>query len=230
MSLKIVVIDDEPAAITVVQKMIETFIPGYTVAGSASDALSGIQEINRHKPDIVLLDVQMPGIDGLEMLSLINERQFRVIITSAHEHFALRAIRQRVDDYLLKPFSVDELEAVLKKLKSQDDAKSKSSIRIHSKNETLFIRTSDIHFIKAEGRYSEVVTTQGTYTVSKNLGELEEEIANPGFFRAHRSFLVNRQFVKNLNRNDGGFIQMENGTEIELSRRKKADFVKFMEG
>lgn len=230
--MKILIVDDEAAAVTVVKSMVESYIPEFTVVGSASDAISGIQAINRLEPDIVMLDVHMPGIDGLEMLSLIKERNFKVIVTSAHEHFAIRAIRQKVDDYLLKPFSVDELETVLEKLKrpSSTDHSNRSSLKVNNKSETLFIKTSEIYFIRAEGRYSEVYTAKGKFTISKNLGELESELIRSAFFRAHRSYLVNRHYVRNISKNDGGFIVMEGGTEIELSRRKKADFIRFMEG
>jgi two-component system, LytTR family, response regulator len=231
MQIKAVIIDDEKNAIVTLEAMLTAFFGHVVVAGKASNAIDGIKEIRRARPDILFLDVSMPGIDGLEMLELLESRDFKVIITSAHEKHALRAIKNKVDDFLVKPINIEELEKIITVLTSEKQITQNGKadwIKLVDKNETLFIKQDEIKYIRAEGRYSSVICENRKFLVTKNLGEFEAELSKSLFFRIHRSFIINSHFVKNISSHDGGFIVLHDGTEIEISRRRKVEFVEFM--
>jgi len=231
--MKAILIDDEENALTTLQAMMSSFLPHVEIIGIATEGIQGIKLIRALKPDMVFLDINMPGLDGFEMLELIETRNFKVVVTSAHERYALKAIKNKVYDYLLKPINIDELEKVVnsiaEELKQTTGKNSSSLIKIASKKGTAFVKKEEIYYIKADGRYSEMVCQHNEkHYVTKNIGEFEEELKDSRFFRVHKSYLVNCMYVKNISSQDGGFIHLENGLSIEISRRKKAEFLKFL--
>jgi two-component system LytT family response regulator len=228
--MKVIIIDDERNAIITLVAMISGFFENVEVVGTALNGEEGLALLEKKDADLVLLDINMPGMNGLEMLEKIEERNFKVVITSAHEKFALKAIKHKVYDYLLKPINIDELEKVIATVKSEMQEKNiKRFIKIGDKKNTRHIKLEDVYFVKADGRYSEVnCVDKQKYYVSRNIGEFEEELKHEQFFRVHKSFLVNCRYVQNISSGDGGNVEMENGVIIEISRRKKVEFIEFL--
>jgi len=156
MQLKAILIDDEPDALTVLEGMLQSFVKNVVVAGKANSALQGIKEIHRVKPQIVFLDINMPGIDGFEMLELLGSHTCKVIITSANEKHALKALKLKVADFLLKPINVEELEKAVSTIEAELAGPPLSInsglVRLMVRQETFFVRQDDIRYIHAEGR------------------------------------------------------------------------------
>lgn len=236
MPLKAIIIDDEKDAVFALRKMLEQFCTGVVVAGEASNALSGLKLIQQVQPDVVFLDVEMPGGTGFEMLETFEGSPFSVVFTTAYQQYAISAIRAGAADYLLKPIDVEELrnaiarvEARLAEQRTSRPSYEEYKVKIVQQNGTFFLPCQDILCIEGDGRYSTIFGTDGkTHLVSRNLKEFEEELAPYRFFRVHKSFLVNCRHVVRISHSDGGFAVMSDGRQIEISRRKKVEFQEFM--
>lgn len=232
--LRVLLIDDEKNALTALRKMLEQFCPDVTVVGEAQTALEGLRLIRQCEPDLVFLDVEMPGGTGFDLLETLDKRTFTTIFTTAHEQYSIPAIRAGAVDYLLKPVSLDELRNAIKRVNDQREksvtvASGEQRISISNTDGTWFVSANDVVCIEGDGRYSRFFLTDGKdHLVSRNLGELEEELGAMHFFRVHKSWLVNCRHVKQISSADGGFAVLSNGKEIEISRRKKAEFMRMM--
>jgi two-component system, LytTR family, response regulator len=232
--LKVLLIDDEKNALSALRKLLEQFCPDVQVVGEAQTALEGLRLIRQQSPDIVFLDVEMPGGTGFDLLEALDKINFSTIFTTAHEQYTIPAIRAGASDYLLKPVSVDELRAAIQRvaIKGKAGYGTSEDLRVSVSNHkgTWFVPVTDIVYIEAEGRYSRFFLMGGEeYPVSKNLGELQSELSPMKFFRVHKSWLVNCRHVTRISSSDGGFAIMSNGKEIEISRRRRAEFMRMME-
>lgn len=233
--MKVLLIDDEKNALTALRRMIEQFCPGVTVAGEAQTAIEGLRLIKQLAPDVVFLDVEMPGGTGFDLLNNIDEKRFNVVFTTAHEHYAIPALRSGAADYLLKPVSIDELRNAIARLSSAKENQTGVSpehqrYKIITPEGTWFMPYAEIICIQGEGRYSRIfVGDNKEYVVAHNLGEIEKELSAARFFRVHKSWLVNCMHVRQIANRDGGFAVLSNGKEIEISRRKKAEFIQLLE-
>jgi two-component system LytT family response regulator len=233
--LKALLIDDEKNALTALRKMLEQFCPDVTVIGEAQTALEGIRLIRQQEPDVLFLDVEMPGGTGFDLLDTLDKKTFATIFTTAHEQYTLPALRSGATDYLLKPISLDELRASIKRViekkeKNRIAVKENPRVSISNSEGILFVPATDIICVEGDGRYSRFYLVDGKeHVISRNLGELEEELRASKFFRVHKSWLVNCQHVTKISSRDGGFAILSNGKEIEISRRKKAEFMQMMQ-
>jgi two-component system, LytTR family, response regulator len=231
--LKTIIVDDEPDAILVLKTMIQDFCDDVEVVGIAGNAIQAIKLIKERRPDVLFLDVEMPGGTGFDLLEAIGEPKPQVIFITAYNRHAIKAIRSNALDYLLKPVDVDELRAAVKKAAEKagkTDRELKTSvIRLCGQEGIVLTEIRDIIYIKGEGRYSTVSFTDGKKVlVVKNLKEFEDELAGNFFYRVHKSHLVNCNHVKKIANKDGGFIELSNGESVEVSRRKKSDFLGFL--
>lgn len=232
--LRALLIDDEKNALSALRKLLEQFCPEVHVIGEAQTALDGLRLIRQQNPDIVFLDVEMPGGTGFDLLEALDKKNFSVIFTTAHEQYTIPAIRAGASDYLLKPVSLEELRAAIHRVSGKGKAGLATTedfrVSVSNNKGTWFVPVTDIIYIEAEGRYSRFFLTGGVeYPVSKNLGELQSELAHMKFFRVHKSWLVNCRHVMRIASSDGGFAILSNGKEIEISRRRRADFMRMME-
>jgi two-component system, LytTR family, response regulator len=228
--MRVIIIDDEKNAITALRAMLEEFVKSAEVVGTASNGKEGLELINNVKADVILLDMNMPKMDGIEMLENLGSRDFKVVITSAYEDYAIKAIKNRAFDYLLKPINVKDLEKVMAAIEKELRERTSSRlIKFSDKKGIVHVKLDDIFYFKGDGRYSEVNCANGQkYYISKNLGEYEEELKREFFFRAHKSYLINCKHVVSMNNLDGGNVELTNGASIPISRHKKTEFVEFM--
>lgn len=222
--LNIVIIDDEPDAITVIKGLVEMFCTGVVIAGTAQSAAEGINIIKRINPQVVLLDIDMPGGNGFSLLQSFEERNFKVIFITASSDFAVRALRAGADDYLLKPVSPLELVQAFEKIKQEISRPVvlMQKVALPEKSGYYYAAPADIIHIEGDGSYATVVLKNGLKKlVSKNIKSFENQLAAHGFVRCHQSHLVNIAEVRQLKKEDGVFLVMSNGDKIAVSRAKK---------
>jgi two-component system, LytTR family, response regulator len=229
---KIVIIDDEPDAIAVIRGLIDMFCDDVEIVGTALTAVEGIAVIRNEKPDVVLLDIQMPGATGFELLDAFAKRSFKVIFITASSEFAIKALREKAEDYLLKPVNPIELKKALERLRlNTTQSANPQRIAIPDKNGYHYIQPSDIVYIEGDGSYVSLVLKNGEKRIaSRNIKTFDEQLSPGGFIRCHQSFLVNPDEVSQLRRTDGVFLVMSNGSEVPVSRAKKEMVLKRLNG
>lgn len=237
--IKAVIIDDELHCIKALLNDLEMYCPRVTVMETCRSAKEGILAIKQVTPDLVFLDVEMPWMNGFEMLELIPEINFKLIFTTAYDQFAARAFRFSAVDYLLKPIDANELQqavvkveqAILDKqgnshisnlLRNAKTPVNEQKIAIPTREGFEFIAIDNVLYCKASGSYTEIVLrSQRTILLSRSLGETEQLLPTEIFDRIHHSYLVNIQHVKQLVKSSGTFVVMENGDELSVSKSKK---------
>lgn len=240
-TLKAIIIDDEERARKTLSTLIREYVPEITVADMASNVPDGVLSINKHKPDVVFLDIEMPDYNGFELLNFFREIDFDIVFVTAYSEYALRAFEVSATDYILKPVEVDSIRATLEKIKnrnhrhgikqklellketvSSDEIKK---IALPMGDGLLFVETAKIILIEADGAYSSVHINDGsTLVVSKNLKFFEDILENKkNFYRPHRSHLINLNYIKKYHRGENNII-MDNQTSVSISRDKKNEF------
>lgn len=239
--LKAIIIDDEPKGRNILLQLISQNCPQLKVVATAGGADEGIRLIDLWKPDVVFLDVEMPGKNGFDMLTELGRVDFKVIFVSAHNHYALNAIKLSALDFLLKPVDLDDLKKAVQRLPVQQAQSAQQvphllqqlqqpktnfgKIAITSVNAIEFINISDIIYCKADNVYTEVHLSDSAIICTKNLKEFDDILQQHFFFRVHHSYLINLNHIKKYIKGDGGSVIMSNGTEIEVSRRRKTAFL-----
>ena len=241
--IKTVIIDDEPLAREMLKAIVSENCPELEVVATAEDVLSGLKMIQQYKPEIVFLDIEMPGYSGFQLLDFFDKIDFQVIFTTAHAEFALRAFQVSAADYILKPIQIEHVVRAVKKASvlRGDTEKSNETIKVLKDNfkegkitkialpvagGLMFVSPEDIVYFAAEGAYTRILLENGSkLLISKKLKEFEDVFEGyPAFFRTHRSYMINLKFVNQFNRRDGGVIVMQNGDEILLAKERKDDF------
>ncbi len=227
------IVDDEQNAVDALAAMLKKkFIQQVIICGSSIKASVAIDEIEQMKPDVVFLDVEMPEMNGLQLLKHFPERSFDVIFTTAHEKYALPALKASVTDYLVKPLSPQDVYDALQKCLQKMATKDKSNqpviqkISIASVNGILMVSTGDIIRIEAQNNYSHFhFTNRPKIIVSKTLKEFEEQLSACNFFRIHQSHLINLRYVEAVQSSNGDYVLLQQGHKVEISRRKKPEFL-----
>jgi two-component system, LytTR family, response regulator len=234
--MRIIIVDDELNARLALAGILADSFPEVEVLSLCKDIPEAIKAIHKHQPDLVFLDISMPGYSGLELFDFFEDDQinFRVVFVTAHAEFALNAFGLNALDYLLKPIKIVEVERALKKMSSQKESlkivKNKISshlsqqekIALQTGEGLLFLEIENIIYLKADGSYTHFFTTDNKkITISKRLAEFEK-LENMGkFMRIHRSHLVNINQIEKLLKQDGGTLIMTNGAELSISNDKK---------
>lgn len=242
MSINAIIIDDEQLSIDVLEWEIQGLSHQIEIIGKSTDPKEGIKLIQELRPDVLFLDIEMPGMTGLEMLSKLETIDFNIIFTTAYDHYALDAIKNEALDYLLKPIQKEDLErAVLRHLsKSQDDIGLKiesifnkimhddqgENIVIPTAEGLEFIKVDDILRCESSSNYTYIyMRNGGKMLVSKTLKDVEAMIQSEHFQRIHKSHLINFNCIKRYLKSEGGKIVLEDGSEVPISRTKKGDFL-----
>ncbi len=242
--VKSILIDDEQSQRQNLGKLIHNCCPELEIIGEANSMESGKDAIIKYEPDLVFLDVEMPGGSGFDLLQMLSAINFAIIFVTAYEKYALEAIRFSALDFLLKPVQEEELlRAVgrvglirqaeyLKKIDLLHENRQKlDKIALPSPDGLRFIRISEIIRCQADGNYTWFHLKNGEkILVTTTLKEYDELLNSHNFFRIHHSHLVNLDAVSRYKRGEGGFAILEDGSEIEVSRRRKEEFLKIMKG
>ncbi len=231
--LKCYILDDEQQAVDALVALLNKKFSGQVlVVGSSIHARIAIDEIDSLQPEVLFLDVEMPEMNGLDVLKHFPQRNFHVIFTTAHEKYALPALKAAATDYLVKPLSpqdvFDALQKCMPRNLSFEEPKLNSGGRItlSTVNELLLINTDDIIRVEADNNYSIFYfTNRPRLLISKTLKEFELQLLNYDFFRIHQSHLINLIHVESVLNPDGGYVMMKQGHKVEISRRRKAEFL-----
>lgn len=238
----VILIDDEPGARAVIREFLKHSFPDLNVIGEAAGIKEGFLLFNQLKPDLVFLDIELEDGTGFELLDKIQHENCKVVFTTGHNDFAIKAFRYNAIDYLLKPIDPDEFTVAVKKaiehmamgsqakqfLQLLDTTKNKSFDRIAltTSDGLVFASTQDITRIETYGNYCFVFMSDGErLLVSRNLKEFEEMLPEPDFFRIHQSHMVNTSFVRKFIKGEGDHVLMTDGSKVPVSRRRKEDFI-----
>ena len=246
MAITAIIIDDEQNARFNLKILIEDFCPEVNVIGEAESAEQARTLIEEQKPDLLFLDINMPNEDGFDLLESIEDKNFSVIFITAHNQYALKAIKAGAIDYLEKPIDVEDLQKAVAKISGSSekigniDVESIRSILDKYQNESKvdtiaiptltgyeIIKTADIIRLEADESYTKIFLNDGKKcTSSMTIARYEKVLNKNVFFRVHKSHIINtRDHLKEFNRHEGNVAIMDNGTAIPVSRRKLTEFI-----
>lgn len=251
--IRTIIVDDEPSAINVVSLLLrKQYSTEVEVIATANEPVEAQELINKYCPDLVFMDIEMPGMSGIDLVKTLVNPNFYLVFVTAYDAYAVEAFELSAIDYLLKPVGLDKVIRVIEKVKSNKSLtggqlqsqlhkleKLLSSHKEHEDNrigiatsdKILFVNVKEILFCEAKGSYSIVYLNDGKkLTASKLLRDFEEQLLQYNFFRIHHSILVNLNKIKEFQRNDGGAVVMENGQKLEVSQRKRKEFLQAIEG
>jgi two-component system, LytTR family, response regulator len=232
-NLKAIIVDDEFHGRENLKKIMETYCPEIEILGVADSVVNARNLVDRLRPDVVFLDINMPVLDGFDFLKEFDERNFLVVFVSAHEEFGINAVKAGAADYLLKPINIKELKQTVKKLLS---LQSKSSILNNKQNAEKIVLPSsngfnviaidDIIRLEGDGCYTKVVIKDSKNpVVSRTLKDFEETLPKEKFFRIHKSHIINLKYIKDYSKVSGNYVTMIDGSRIEISRRRAPEFI-----
>jgi two-component system LytT family response regulator len=248
--IKTLIIDDETNARGAIKNLLQHLNLPVEVVGEASNAAEGFEKINSLQPELLFLDIQMPGKSGIELMQEMNRDNMQVIFVTAHQGFAIQALKLSAIDYILKPVDPTDLkEAVEKALKQknklaseqmllfqqalqylqQPQLKAPRKLALSTSEGILFTEIKDIIWIESLTGYCKFyLQAQRPVVVSKNLKEYEDLLSPHYFFRTHQSSIVNLSHIKKYVRGEGGQVWMSDGSEIEVARRRKEELLNKM--
>lgn len=240
--IKAVIIDDEACFQEMIQILVDDYFPDVKVVASAQRVEDAINAIETHKPDLVFLDIEIVGGTGFHVLQKLKNRDFKLIFITAFNEFAIQAIKFSAIDYILKPINEFEFKAGVEKaiqeIEKQEkqspfdqlfnnyQEKSEKKLVLRTAQDLHVVDVSDIIRCQADNVYTTFFLTSGEkIVVSKGLGEYVELLENYGFVRPHQSHLVNLNFIKKMDKSDGGFLILKDKTEIPVSARRKQQLI-----
>ncbi len=246
--IRCILIDDEKNALEMMEWLLKTYCPEVEIAAMCNSSEQGVEMINKLRPDVVFLDIEMPKMNGFDMLEKFDNIFFDVVFCTAYDQFAIKAFKYSALDYLLKPVDPDDLKAAVKRIQQKRNSPSGQQIELllHTMKQgnkitpqrvalttgdgLIFVPTLDIIYCEAESNYTNVVLTGGKkILVSKVLKDIDEVLSGPDFYRVHSSFVININRIKKLVRGDGGYIVMDNDAIVNISRSKRQEFMELFE-
>ncbi|AFK03634.1 two component transcriptional regulator, LytTR family [Emticicia oligotrophica DSM 17448] len=245
---KAIIVDDENRSVETLRIILQQFCSNeIEIVGTANSIDEAYTLIQTVAPHIVFLDVEMPHGSGFDLLERISKPNFEVIFTTGFDRYAVTAIKFSALDYLLKPINIEEVIEAVSKAKKRIEGKhtqnnlehlinnlrhprdKNNKIPISVVNGFQFVPVNTIEYCEADDDYTYIhLTDNQKLTVSKNIKEFEDILANYDFFRIHHSFLVNRDYIKKYVKGEGGTILTEHGHELPVSRRRKQEFLEWL--
>lgn len=240
-----IIIDDEKHARVTLQQWIKLYLGNkLDVAEMASSVAEGVAAIKRHNPDIVFLDIEMPGQNGFALFDHFDEIPFQVVFCTAYEQYAIEAVKVAAFDYLLKPVTHDDLTALMERYENMKlpaeanrarvstlisnfgaDSTLFNSIALPTKDGYQMEKIASIIYCRAQESYCRVyIRGQISYLVSRSLKQMEEFLPEGLFFRIHKSLLVNLNFIQTYKKADG-LIILNTGEELEVAHRRSEEFL-----
>ena len=230
--MKVIIIDDEPLARSIVKEYLQSYADVDVVA-ECSDGFEGMKAINQHEPDLIFLDIQMPKINGFEMLELI-ENPPAVIFTTAFDEFAIKAFELNVTDYLLKPFSKDRFDKAVQKYLNKPAVSltepvietaaqspgQQNRIVVKDGNKIKIIPVNQIHYLEAADDYVKIITAEGSFLKKRTMTFFEQSLMPYQFVRIHRSYIVNTQLITRIDayEKDSHIVLLNTGAKLQASK------------
>src|SRR6056297_2850517 len=241
-----VIIDDENKSRETLNKIIERYFSDkISVVYLADSVKEGVFAINKYDPKLVFLDIEMPEENGFKLFDYFDYYSFEVVFTTAYKQYAIDAIKYSALDYLLKPINYIDLKDVLKRLDEKQkkitpqsqidtflsnintDSKEFNKIALPTMDGFQLERINNIIYCQAEENYTKIFTTRGeSIIVTKTLKSVEELLPESIFFRIHKSYLVNLNYIKSYSKSNRYKVTLENGVKLDVATRRNEDFVK----
>ena len=243
---KVLIIDDENKTKDFIKKLLISFGHNFEIYTDGSNVETGIRAINKIKPDLVFLDIQMPDGNGFDVLKGVEDKDFEIIFITAYQEYAIQAIKFSALAYILKPIDVEELElsvekamATIKKKKNDVqfnaladnmDREKKKKLVLKTQESVYVLELKDIIRCEADKNYTSFFLNNGKrILVSKTLKEYDLLLSGYSFFRVQQSHLVNLDFIDRYDKVDGGAVIMKDGSSVPLSPAKKEQFFQIIE-
>jgi len=240
MSINSIIIDDEPNNIENIQSILQRLYPEINVVATATDAEYGIAAIDKLQPDLVFLDIQMPGRSGFDLLRAFSQINFEIIFITAYDHYGIQAIKFSALDYLLKPIDIEEFKSAIQKAKDKIASRQKNhsienlleyikrgqneppKMALPTLEEIRYVPVTEIVHCQASNNYTIFHLENGEQIlVCKTLKEFAQLLQTHRFIRTHQSHLVNTSFVKSYLKEDGGTLLLKDQTKIPISRQNR---------
>lgn len=243
--LKAMIIDDEPDSLRLLSLELEKYCPEVRVVATCADSESGLQTLLALKPDLLFLDIEMPRMNGFQLLEQAGGLSFGLIFTTAYDQYAVKAFKYSAVDYLMKPIESEELKAAVEKARGQQalnhqhlevlqqqlshsHATQPEKIALPNRHGYTFVDFKKILYCESDGNYTKVFLDTGEiFLVTKNLGEIEDLLSDLGFFRAHKQYLVQINRIKEFFKDEGTYLTMENNASIPVARNRVEDFKRY---
>ena len=234
--IKALLIDDEPLARSIVREYLQNY-PDIEIVQECNDGFEGVKAIQQHQPELIFLDIQMPKINGFEMLELVEEHS-SVIFTTAFDEYALKAFETHAIDYLLKPFSKDRFDKAIQKWREQyssENAKKKTDALLENtsqqpeQSQRVVVKTGskiriipvhDILYFEADDDYIRIHTADGSFLKKKTMQYFEQTLNSSQFVRVHRSYIIQVAYLTRIDQENGEHHTaiLKNGAKVPLSR------------
>ncbi|MEM7509882.1 MAG: LytTR family DNA-binding domain-containing protein [Bacteroidota bacterium] len=249
--MRAVIIEDEKNSQELLKELIEQYCEPLKVAAIAGGVKEGLAAIKSEKPDVLFLDIELPDGDGFQVLESLEDIQFDVIFTTAYDQYAMKAFKFSAADYLLKPVDIEELQAAVKRVVDKRSAansegpdteklkalinnirnqdKSFKKIVLPTSNGFTVVDPKDIIRCESDRNYTYIfLNDKRRILVSRTIKEYEEMLRDFNFFRIHQSHLINLHYLKNYIRGRGGYVELTDGSTLDVSARRKSEFLKRM--
>ena len=236
--MKAIIIDDERLARKELTSLLENH-KEIEIVAEAANADEAFDLINEHQPDLLFLDIQMPGKTGFELLEMLDSAP-QVIFTTAYDEYALKAFEVNALDYLQKPIQSERLEESIAKLKSKEKSQAAKitskklgltdQVFVKDGDKCWFVRLSDIRYFESDGNYIKVFFGTNRPMIHKSLNALDEKLDERSFFRASRKHIINLNWLESIEPwfNGGLMVKLKGGDKVEVSRRQSAKFKEMM--
>lgn len=244
--IKAIIIDDIEQARITLKKDLQDYASDVTIVGEANGVVEGAKLLKSTCPDVLFLDIQMQDGSGFDLLDILKDIPFKIIFITASDAHAIKAFRYAAIDYLLKPVDPDELIAALDKLRSQklnenekykllneslkNNYKPHERLALHTQDKIHIVNINDIIRCESNVNYTEFYFNSGKkLLVTKTLKDFEDLLNDQGFYRVHQSHLINTKFIKEFIKTDGGYLLMNDGSNVPVSTRKRPEVMKMLE-
>jgi two-component system, LytTR family, response regulator len=240
--IKAVIIDDEKNALEVLEMQLNQFCKEVSIVAICNGGKEGVKAIKEFQPDLVFLDIEMPHINGFDVLEQTKHMNYKVIFTTAYDQFAIKAFKFSAIDYLLKPIDIVDLQNAVEKAQKETQnhnledkikllveqyhpQKNRQKVALPVGNMLEFFDVDEIIRVESESNYSHIfLANQKKITLSKTLKDVEENIKGEPFFRVHQSHLINTNHVEKAVKGENAYVVMKDGTTITVSRNRKEEF------
>lgn len=240
--LRAILIDDDQSNLSALSEKLLKHCPQVEVIWRCDNGEEGIKAIESEKPDVVFLDIEMPVMNGFVLLHQLKYRNFELIFVTAYDHYAIKAIRYSALDYLVKPVEIEDLKAAITKAEANRNSRNSQlqmelllehlnnqqpkRITIPTSDGLRFINVEDIVYLEASNNYTHIyLSTNQKLLVSRTLKDFEDILPSETFLRIHHSTIINKFYVEKYIRGEGGQVVMRHGKVLDVSKRKKSEFL-----
>jgi two-component system LytT family response regulator len=242
-----IIVDDEKHCREVMEHLIQKHCTGVKVLASCSGGADALAVLEKETPDILFLDIEMPGMNGFELLERFRHPDFEIVFTTAYNEYAIKAIKHSALDYLLKPVDKDELVQTIQRAKEHKTMKASQRIdsliellNLKMKNKRFAVPTLEglimvdsetILYCESDSAYCKIffINSNRPLVISKTLKEVEEVLQDVDFCRIHHSYFINMKCVQSYIRGEGGEVVLNTGIHLPVSRTRKQDFLSLLD-